>query len=261
MIPLTGYAKAKKYVESHAKLSEREIYELKKKYPGPCLTISRQGGIETNLLCEKLISVLNQYYSTEWAYFDKDLIRKVISNHHLAPRIQKFLTEERQSTMGQMFNELLGVHPPMLELIHKMTNTIQNLAEVGNVILIGRGSNIVTSKFNNAYHIRLVAPLDWRIKKLQLSKNIEKDWAKNILLREDKNRKDFLYRTFKKDIENPLLYHTVINTSLLSFEDLVNGIVQLVKSKFPKNNSSISSGIKIRNQFNTKNRRTNYVAK
>ncbi|MCW8848741.1 MAG: cytidylate kinase-like family protein [Melioribacteraceae bacterium] len=235
MIPLDGYAKAKRYVDSHAKLTEQEIATYKKKYPGPCLTISRQSGIDTNSLSEKLVLLFKNYYSEEWAYFDNDLIKRVIADHGLSPRIQKFLSEERESTISQMFNELLGIHPPIIKLVRQMMDTILNLAEFGHLILIGRGSNIVTSHLNNSYHIRLVAPFENRIKCIQKSKNLNKDLAKKMVLKEDHNRKDYLYRTFKKNIDDPLLYNMIINTSQFSFDDLIKSIFEAVKTKYPIN--------------------------
>jgi len=244
MIPLDGYAKAKKYVDSHAKLTDKEIVRFKKKYPGPCLTISRQSGIDTNLICKKLVESFRPHYSLEWAYFDKDLIRKVISDHDLSPRIQKYLSEERVSTISQMLNELLGVHPPILELIHKMVNTVLNLAEFGYIILIGRGANVITAHLKNTYHIRLVAPLEDRIHYLQESKDISKEWAKKILLREDASRKDYLFRTFRKDINNPLLYNLTINVAQFTLDELVSSIVEVVRLKYPSNKSKIAARIK-----------------
>ena len=233
MIPLDGYAKAKIYVDSHAKLTELEIARYKKKFPGPCLTLSRQSGIDTTTLCEKLVELFKTYYSEKWAYFDNDLIKKVINDHDLSPRIQKYLSEERESTISQILNELLGIHPPIIKLIHQMMDTIINLAEFGHIILIGRGSNLITSHLNNSYHIRLVAPFENRIKCVQKSKNVTQDMAKKMLFKEDQNRKDYLFKTFKKNIDDPLFYNLTINTAKYSFGDLVKTIFEAVKTKFP----------------------------
>ena len=132
-----------------------------------------------------------------------------------------------------MLNELIGIHPPMLELIHKMTNTILNLAEVGNVIIIGRGSQIITSHLKNSCRIRLVAPLGDRINNLQKNKVISNDWAKKYLVKEDKNRKVFLSKTFRKDIDDPTLYHALINVSSFTDRELARYIVGLIKCKYP----------------------------
>lgn len=241
MMPLNGYAKAKKYVDMHTKVTDSELLSLRKKYPCPCITISRQRGIKTDSLCNKLINALHYHYPSDWAFFNKDLLRRVIDDHQLPERIKKFLREERQSRLNQMLNELLKIHPPILELIHKMSKTILNLAEIGNVIIIGRGSNIITSHLKNAVHIRLIAPLNYRAEQFQKGKNISKELAKKILTSVDKNRIDFLYRTFKKNIDDPLNYQAVFNVSFFSWYELTDIIVKIVLTQIPIQSKSIKA--------------------
>lgn len=235
MIISKGYAKAKKYVDTHEKLTNNEINMMRKKNPGPCITISRQSGIDTKELCGKLIERFKKLYPNEWTYFDKDLIRRVIEDYNLPTNLYKFLAEEKQPVMNQIFNELLGIHPPILELVHKMSKTIYRLAEYGNVIIIGRGANIITSKLKNSFHIRLHCPLHERIHCLQNKKNITYEFAKKLLLREDQNRKDFLFRNFKRDIDDSSLYHFIVNISLFNLDDLTDLITTAVQRKCPIN--------------------------
>jgi cytidylate kinase len=176
---------------------------------------------------------LGEYYSADWAYFDKELLRKVAEDHHLPERVQKFLNEEKRPILNQMLNELLGIHPPIMELVHKMARTILNLAEFGNVIIIGRGSNLITNHLSNTVHFRFIAPLNKRNEDLQKSKNISRDWAQKIIIKEDENRKGFLNRVFKKDIDDPTIYHAVINMSKYSENELVKIIESIVKNKVP----------------------------
>jgi hypothetical protein len=248
MIPLSGYAKAKKYVDTHIKQTESEILQFKKKHPGPCLTISRQSGIDIHPICRKLVDKLSFHYGTEWAYFDKDLLRKVLNDHNLPQHVIKFLNEDKPSTFNQMLNELLGIHPPILKLTHKMINTIKNLAEIGNVILIGRGANIITFYLNNSFHIRLVAPFESRLKYLIERKKLSKDLAKKILTKEDDVRKKYFYQTFRKDINDPTLYHKIINVSLFKEEELVEDLIHNIIARFPQaiySHHSLKQQIKI----------------
>lgn len=244
MIPLHGYAKAKKYVDRHSKLTDEQILYLKKKNPGPCLTISRESGIETSFLCERLVEELSNYYKVEWAYFDKEIIDKVISDYNLPERLQRYLSEERVPPFSQMLNELLGIHPPLLKLIKRMIRTIMDLGEIGNVILIGRGANIITMQLKNSYHIRLVAPIKDRIAQLQNTMNIYYEEAKAIMTKEDENRKDFLIRTFKQEIDNPLNYNQIINISRFNTNELIQNIFESIKIKYPHNQYTLKDGIR-----------------
>ena len=234
MLPLTGYSKAKKYVDFHSKLSDREIIQLKKKYPGPCLTISRQCGIDVSKLCENLVKEFSIYYQSDWAYFDKQLIQKVLLDHNLPERVQKFFAEEKISTLSQMLNELLGIHPPLRKLFKDMMKTVLNLAEFGNVILVGRGSNIITAHLKNSYHIRLVASLDYRIANLSKLMKIKSDETRKIIIKEEKNRKEFISKNYHQNLENPLLYNMTIDIEKFTFNELLKQIKKSIQLKFPK---------------------------
>ncbi len=229
-------AKARKYIESHSKL-RNEISTRKSVKPGPCITISRQCGIDTENICEKLVAIFNQMKSentAEWAVFDKNLIEKVIEDHDLPERINKFLTEEKISTVNAMLNELLGVHPPILKLVHKTSSTILKLAQVGNVIIVGRGANIITSHFKNTFHIRLIAPKNVRRRNIERKLNVTRKEAEEILESEDKSRREYIETYFRKDIDDPLLYDVMINTAKLDEDLLVKFLRDMIVEKFPK---------------------------
>jgi len=237
MKALTPLEKVRLYVETHTKLSEEAELKMRKLNPGPAITISRETGIGAEVICEKLIQYFKKHSkdkSSEWVYFDKNLIKKVLEDHHLPERLNKFMTEKEISTMDSMFNELLGIHPSRLKLFHKISKTIYQLAELGNVIIVGRGGNIITANLPNAYHIRLVAPLKVRVETAQRLYGYDKKTTYNFIKKEDKARKEHIKKYYHKDIDDPLLYHLTINTNLLSFDDIAEIIGQLVIKRFSK---------------------------
>lgn len=229
----SAFTKAKHYVESHVHDGETG----RKGTVGPCITISREAGAGSGLIAEKLIqllSPLSKDQNAPWAVFDKNLIEKVLEDHHLPKQIAKFLGEEKKSMLTQTMNEMLGVHPPLLKLYHKATETILHLAHIGNCIIVGRGANIIAESLNNAYHVRLIAPLDLRIKNVQEFYGNTKNEAVEFVKKEDAKRNAFIKEHFNKDAEDPLLYHTVINTGLFSLDEVAQIIAESVRIKFPK---------------------------
>ncbi|NOX66202.1 MAG: cytidylate kinase-like family protein [Chlorobi bacterium] len=234
---LTPLEKVRLYIETHTKISEEAKLKMRKLNPGPAITISRETGIGAEVICEKLIQYFKTHVkdkSIEWAYFDKNLIKKVLEDNNLPDRLNKFMTEEKTSTMDSMLNELIGIHPSRLKLFHKISKTIYQLAELGNVIIVGRGGNIITANLSNAYHIRLVAPLKVRVETAQKLYGYDKKTTYNFIKKEDKARRDHIKKYYHKDIDDPLLYHLTINTNLLSFDDIAEIIGQLVIRRFPE---------------------------
>jgi hypothetical protein len=230
---ITGsYEKAKKYIESLQRISsDKGIYTH-----GPCITISREVGAGADVVSEKLCELLQKkrrYENTNWAVFDKNLIEKVIEDHNLPEKLTEYLVEDKITEINSMVSELLGLHPPMWILVHKTAKTILQLAEMGNVIIIGRGANVVTSNMKNVFHIRLVAPLEDRIRHIEDIYNLSRKEAMERIKKDDIMRKYYLRHHYNKDIDDKLLYHLIINTHLLPYDEAADLISSHVINKFP----------------------------
>jgi cytidylate kinase len=116
-------------------------------------------------------------------------------------------------------DELFGLHPSSWTLVRQTTETILHLAELGNVILIGRGATVITSKVDYVFHVRLVGSLEKRVAHIQELHGLNKQAALELVRREDRGRRRYLKAHFKTDLDDPLFYHLVINTDLVSYEN------------------------------------------
>lgn len=228
--------KAKKYIEFHSKLNFDKTPKYK---PGtkPFITISRESGAGADIISQKLIDLfnhLNDFKEEEqWLSFDKNLIDQVINDHNLPNKLKEYLVEDKYPMIKSIMNELLGLHPPTITLLHQTVETILQLAQMGNVIIVGRASNIVTSKLKYGFHIRLVAPREIRVKHVMEVYDIhnEKD-AYKFMEKEDKARHDYVMTNFHKQIDDPLLYHLILNTHLLSYDECTKIIANAVITKY-----------------------------
>ncbi|MCW8811440.1 MAG: cytidylate kinase-like family protein [Ignavibacteriaceae bacterium] len=227
-----AYEKCKRYIDSHTQKTDKNFF---KREIYPCITISRQAGSGAKPVCEKLVNIMDEYSEPEgvkWAYFDRNLIEKVLEDHNLPKQISEFIEEGKYKHLSSVVNELLGLKPAEWTIIHKTTDTILQLARMGSVVIVGRGANIITSKLNNAFHVRLVASMEKRIEYMQsLMKFTEKE-ALNYIKKEDENRKKYLKSYFDVDADDPLLYHMVVNTDLLTHKGAAYLIAEAVVLKF-----------------------------
>jgi cytidylate kinase len=233
---LGSYEKARLYIEAHTSSEFDPIVQIRNINPGPCITISRETGIGAEKICELLIDFLqtrSESLYRNWAYFDKNLIEKVLADHDLPSYFSSFLEDERSSIIDNMFAEILKVHPSNLKLLHKTSQTILKVAKYGNVIIIGRGSNIITSELKNSFHVRLVAPQKFRISNAMQLYNMDRKTASHFVECEDKARKEFLKKYFHRDIEDPKNYHLVLNTYLMGFEEIAETIGNIIIRKYP----------------------------
>jgi cytidylate kinase len=138
------------------------------------------------------------------------------------------MQEDRIPELTDTMDELFGLHPPSWTLVHQASETILKLARLGNVILIGRGAGVITRRLANVFHVRLVGSLQKRVAYLQEVRRLTPKEALETVQREDLGRQRYLKKYFHQDIEDPLLYHLVINTDLVPYEQAAELIGQAV---------------------------------
>ena len=164
--------------------------------------------------------------------FDKNLVEQVLADHKLPREIARYMPEDRVSQIRDMVEEMLGLHPSSWTLLRQSTETIRHLAELGNVILVGRAANVITANLENVFHVRLVGSIAARVKLLEEFFKMNHKAALQLMKKEDRGRRSFLKRHFHKQIDDPLLYHLVINTDRLSYEEATRLIGNAVLDKF-----------------------------
>ena len=208
-------------------LPEREV--------GKCaITISRQSGCGAHVVAEKLAGYLQArapQAAPPWTAFDRNLVQKVLADHHLPERLARFMPEDRIPEINEIMDELFGVHPPTSELLQQISETILRLAEAGNVILLGRGATIVTARLPHMLHVRMIGSLERRIENMQRFEGLSRQEATERIQREDLGRERYLKKHFGQDINNPLLYHLVINTDFVSLDEATRLIGDLALSR------------------------------
>ena len=141
------------------------------------------------------------------------------------------MPEDRISEVSDTMDELFGLHPSSWTLVHKTADTILRLAELGHVILIGRGATVITRKLDSVFHVRLVGSFERRVQYIQELNHSTRQAAVEVVRREDLGRARYLKKYFDEEIENPLLYHLVINTDLVSYEEAAAMIADAVVPK------------------------------
>src|SRR4029079_8916361 len=81
--------------------------------------------------------------------------------------LRRIMPESQRSLLDDTVEELLGLHPSSWTLVQQTTETVWHLAKMGNVILLRRRANASTSRLQTVFHVRLVASLEKRAKRVQ----------------------------------------------------------------------------------------------
>jgi cytidylate kinase len=218
----------KGYFEAHTRLATEEAGQVL-----PVLTISRETGAGAITIAGLVAQRLNQRHKDKdhypWTVFDQNLVEKVLEDHAIPATVKAFVREDAHLfNLTGVVEELLELHPSDWTLVQHTTDTISRLARLGNVIFVGRGANVITAGFKAALHVRLVAPLETRIRHIASYYQLTEEAAAAYVDEHDSARRRYVKRNFHASIDDPLQYHLTINTGQVSFEDAARLIADAV---------------------------------
>jgi len=199
--------------------------------PRTAITISRQAGSGAHAIAEKLVSRLEAQMpkgAPPWTVFDRNLVEQVLADHHLPIRLAQYMPEDRASQVDDILDDLFGMKPSSWKFVEQTSETILRLATLGHVILIGRGANIITARLPNVFHVRLIAPFEQRVAYVGERLGLGRAAAAKHVRREDRGRTRYLKRYFHADVDDPALYHLVINTGLVSYDEATDILAQAI---------------------------------
>ncbi len=208
--------KCRAYIESQG-----SVRVLKNASFYPSVAFSRQAGAGGLVVARLLVDYLEEHRKkTEpaWTLFDRNLVHQILEDHDLPRSIEKFYPEDVRSELESTVEEMLGLHPSTATMVEQTSKTIIKLANKGHAVLVGRGANIITHGLNNMIHVRLVAPLDFRLKHIKQFYSLSTSEALTYINQADRARARYVKRYFSRNIEDPLQYDLVINTATIGFE-------------------------------------------
>ena len=202
---------------------------------GPAITLSHQTGAGAHDVAAQLVRIFEQTNpdaTRSWTVLDRQLVEKALEEHHLPAELARKMPEDKRSYVDDILDDLFGLRPPSWVLVPQVVETMQHLAKAGHVILIGRGATIATAQLPNVFHVRLVASLTTRISRIQASHGLSAEEAMRFVAKEDRGRQRYVRANFHVQLDDALLYHMVLNTDRLGFQDAAALIAQGAASYF-----------------------------
>jgi cytidylate kinase len=100
-----------------------------------------------------------------------------------------------------------------------------------NIVIVGRGGQAVLHDDPGVLHVRIEAPLETRISRVQLREGLTLELARDVVIQRDRAAADYLKRFYNVDWSDSLLYHLIINSGRWSIDGasylIVNAVNQL----------------------------------
>jgi len=195
----------------------------------PAITISREFGCEAYPMAVRLRELLEEKSGETWVLVDKGLQEEVARNHNLSEDILKRLGEKYR-----FLDEMLGTFTPRWksekDYFRLLCRHIVSLASDGNVIIIGRGSSIVTQPMKNCHHFRLYASMDFKVRSISRRLNIPTEDAETLIVKKQHQRDSFVRDFLDRDAGDLSIYNLVFNNDKNTPERTARTIMEYVLS-------------------------------
>jgi cytidylate kinase-like protein len=203
--------------------------------PRVFVTVSREPGAGALSFSHRLAERLNADGEGDWSAWDRELVEKVSAEHGIGKQIIELI----ESTPHGWLNDLLmgfagGSDPPDVvetRAYKRVAMTLRTLAAAGHAILVGRGSNFITQDLPGGIHLRLVAPLAFRVKSLAERENLTPKQAAGKIAELTRLRSEFYRRYWPGKMLAPEGFNMTLNVSEMSLEEMIDCALPLIRAR------------------------------
>jgi cytidylate kinase len=218
------------------------------------ITISRQYGSGGDAIAERVCTLLG------YRLFDKHLIAEAAAEAGVSEQeildysedhykvktfYERLLRSSRSIAVTRMWKEdsqgmRVAEQMSLSEehVILLVQKAITKAYEAGNMVIVGRGGQMVLKNNEDVLHVRIEAPKEERIQRLKLQLKSDKAMpldnletrraAQDIIEMHDGASEDYLRNFYGVDWADPALYHAVLNTGKLSVDLVAHMIVEML---------------------------------
>ena len=147
--------------------------------------------------------------------------------------------EERKPSF---FESFFFQDPSYTSLFESLT---YELASRGNVVILGRGAQIVLRDLPDVFTARIVAPSDIRMQRIMKEKGVSADEARHFIDKHDKQRRALTQAVFDRDLYDWTLYDVILNTASYGIDAGAKIICEAVEEKMkPTKEAELSQKLK-----------------
>ncbi|TAL68364.1 MAG: cytidylate kinase-like family protein [Bacteroidetes bacterium] len=204
---------------------------------GPVITISREIGCFAGDIAEKLVQRINYEPVTtdskkKWNWISKEILEKSAEELKIKPeRISHIFEAKKKVLLQDLADSLIKkYYVSDSQIIATIHHIIQSFAYEGRIVIVGRAAAVITNEMARALHIKLIAPVDFRIKLLCTNLKVTKKEAKSSIEDYDRKREAFI-KFFRGTKPENDFYDVILNRANFDEEKIVDIIYDLAVMK------------------------------
>ena len=175
-----------------------------------------------------------------WRMVDREVVEEAARKLGVDPEVAEALDERVPALIEEAGLALAAVELPMgvpsshLEdraLAGAVRTVIESLAQAGGYVILGRGGQAILRDRSDVVHLQLVGALEDRSRRVAEWQGVSEDQARQLCHRFDESRAAYVRRFYDADINDPMLYDAVLNTSRLGIEGAAVSGLEVVRTR------------------------------
>ncbi|HKY74232.1 MAG TPA: cytidylate kinase-like family protein [Patescibacteria group bacterium] len=198
------------------------------RFSKPFITIARDPGSGGKLVGQEVAKRLG------FAFYDHELIEEIAKSTKLRKSVLDQVDEKGRTALQDLIQGL--INPNYVSDVTYFTalcKVILSLAYRGNVVILGRGANFITP-FAQGLHVRIAAPMQVCIQRAMDFEGHPYAVAKEIVQKNEADRREFVRQYFGKDIRRSDCYDLTINTVFFRPHEVAEIVIRAFEQKFHK---------------------------
>ena len=199
------------------------------------ITISREFGAGGSSVANALSAKLG------WPVLESDLPQRVAERLKLDRDVVERLDEHPPSLIARIARVLLvsqaetPIAAPYVDIADEETiadaarAVVEEAGRTPPLIVVGHGGQAIFRGRSGTLHVRLVAPIESRVKRICARLPCDAATAESRVRRADVERREYLRRNFDIDWRDEMLYDLQINTGRLTIDEVAGLILQAAR--------------------------------
>jgi len=201
--------------------------------PGPVITISREVGCNGVKLAHKIAKRLNKRnLDNDWKVLSKEVFFQSAKELDVEPeKVQRIFKQSDR----YVFKEILEAfsnrkYKSEKKIVKTVTDVIETFSNEGFCIIVGRAGHFIAHDIKNALHIRLVAPIEYRIKTIMDNNHLNREEAIDFIEKVEKERLSFRKSMGKVEYEEDM-FDMFLNRASFNEEKSIDLIEMAIEKK------------------------------
>lgn len=198
------------------------------------ITISRQFGAGGRTLGQMIANDLG------YTFADNEIIQMIAEAANVSPTWVDNVEKEAGGRLSRVISRM--VSRTLVDRILKdergyideklyldyLVVIIAQIAEEGDVVVLGRGSQYILDDHPDAVHVLLIDEFDHRVKFMMKNYDLTESKATQVVTNEDRRRQNLYRKLGKTDYDDASLYHLVLNMGRIDLETAKKMILEML---------------------------------